>query len=124
MDIKKASLVAVVAFAALYYIGRIGIFYAGTTGSMEFEEPQSAAVEAFVVYSFLGIGVFGILTLPGLYLLKPWGFFGTIAVSAYTIAFDVWAFLAIQSSAAAGIVPAGAIVAYVLLRRKDFLGQR
>jgi hypothetical protein len=121
MDPKRAVLVLVVIFAVIYYAARIGIFYAGTTGAMEFEEEQSAAVEGFVSYSFLAIGVAGLLTLPGLYLGKPWGIFGTLAVSVYTIAFDGWAFLWVQSSAAAGIAPACVLIACALLRKKGAL---
>ena len=121
MDKKKAALVLVVLFATVYYAARIGIFYAGATGDIEFEEEQSATVEAFVNYSFLAIGVAGLLTLPGLYFGRPWGQWGTLAVSMYTIAFDVWALLLVQSSAAAGVIPAGILTVYVLLRMKGYL---
>ena len=124
MDKNGVILVIVVLFAVVYYAARIGIFYAGTTGDIEFEEEQSATVEAFVNYSFLVIGVVGLLTLPGLYLGKPWGQWGTLAVSVYTIVFDVWAFLMVQSSAAAGVIPAGILTAYVLLRMKGYLDPR
>jgi hypothetical protein len=90
---------------------------------MEFEEEQSGLVEGIVVYSFLGIGVLGLALLPGVYLRRPWGLLGTMAVGAYTIAFDVWAAIAVQSSAAAGIFPAAAIAGYLLLVRKDFAGK-
>jgi len=114
----------VVGFAALYYIGRVAIFYAGATGNKAFEEEQSQLVENVVSFSFLAIGAFGLLMLPGVYLKKLWGFWGTIAVSAYTIAFDVWAFAMVQSSAAAGVIPACIILGYLFLTRKDFLSPR
>lgn len=112
----------IVAFAALYYVVRIAIFYAGVSGNMSFEEDQSDLVEGFVLYSFLAIGVAGLALLPGVYLHKPWGFWGTMLVSAYTIAFDLWAFVAVQSSAGAGVVPASIILGYLLVTRKDFMG--
>ena len=123
MELKRVVLVLVVLFAALYYAVRVAIFYMSTTGSMEFEEEQSALVEAFVSYSFLAIGVAGLALLPGVYLLRPWGFWGTVAVGTYTVAFDVWALAAVQSSAAAGIVPAAVITGYLLLTRGDYIGR-
>jgi hypothetical protein len=121
VELKRTALVVVVVFAALYYAVRVAIFYMSTTGSMEFEEEQSDLVEAFVAYSFLAIGVAGLALLPGVYLLRPWGFWGTVAVGIYTIAFDVWAFLAVQSSAGAGVVPAAVVTGYLLLSRDDYL---
>jgi hypothetical protein len=87
---------------------------------MEFEEAQSALVEDVVSYSFLAIGAVGLMLLPGVYLLKPWGFWGTIAVSVFTMFFDIWAFAAVQASAGAGVFPAGAMIGYLLFTRNDF----
>lgn len=124
MERKQLLLLIMVVFAALYYVARIGIFYAGQTGSMDFEEEQSAFVENIVVYSFLAIGILGFVFLPGVYLQRQWGLWGTLAVSGCTIAFDIWAAVAVQSSAAAGIVPAAAIAGYLLLVRKNYIGER
>jgi len=124
MERKRMLLVLVVLFAALYYVVRLAIFYTSVSGNMEFEEEQSAFVEDFVSYSFFAIGLIGILMLPGVYLLKHWGFWGTVAVSAYSIAFDFWAFLMVQSSAAMGIIPAAVILGYLQMTSQDFLGER
>jgi uncharacterized membrane protein len=121
MQWKKTMHVLIVFFAAVYYFIRIGIFYLSTTGEIAFEEKQSQLVEDVVSFSFLIIGAAGLLLLPGVYLLKPWGFWGTIAVSAYTIAFDVWAWVVVQSSAAAGIIPAAVVMGYLLLTRHEYL---
>jgi len=124
MERKRLLLVLVVLFAALYYVVRLAIFFASVSGNMEFEEEQSAFVKDFVSYSFFVMGLIGILLLPGVYLLKLWGFWGTVAVSAYSIAFDFWAFLMVQSSAAMGIIPAAVILGYLLVTRQDFLRKR
>lgn len=121
MQLKRVLSVLVMLFAAIYYAARVGIFYLGATGEMQFEEEQSALVEAVVIYCFLAIGVAGILMLPGVYLRKPWGFWGTIAIGVFTIIFDVWAYLTVQSSAAAGIIPAAILTGYLLLTKKDFV---
>lgn len=108
------------AFSALYYVARVAIFYLGLSGEMEFEEEQSALVEGVVIYSFLAIGVLGLSFLVGVCLRRSWGLWGTLAVSAYTIVFDIWAFLLVQSSAVAGIVPAAIIAGYLLFARRDY----
>jgi hypothetical protein len=45
------------------------------------------------------------------------------AVSAYTIAFDVWGLAAIAPSAAAGIVPAAVLMVYLIGLKKEFPGE-
>ena len=121
MELKGILRILVVLFAAIYYAARVGIFYLGTSGEMQFEEEQSQLEENIVTFSFLAIGVVGLITLPGVYILKPWGFWGTIAVSVYTIAFDIWAYVLVQSSAAAGVIPAAVLLAYILVVRKDYM---
>ncbi|MEM4276608.1 MAG: hypothetical protein QXQ13_03855 [Thermoplasmata archaeon] len=121
---KKIVLTLVTLFAAVYYAARLAVFYASLSGDMEFESEQSAAVEALVVYSFLAIGISGLVMLPGMYKCRPWGFWGTLAVSVYTIGFDLWAFATVQSSAAMGILPAAIISAYLVATRKQFIGGR
>ncbi len=69
MDKKRVLLILVLLFAAVYYIGRLGIFYVGVTGDMAFEEPQTHLVDNVVSASFLMIGVVVlIVTLVGPYL--------------------------------------------------------
>jgi len=121
MERKRALLLVFLAFSALYYFVRVAIFYAGITGGMEFEEEQTELVEDIVSYSFLAIGVLGLIMLPGLVLSKAWAFWGTLALSVYTIVWDAWAAIWVQSSAAAGIVPAAIIIGYLLISRHDYL---
>lgn len=120
MERKRLLLLILVIFSAVYYIVRVAIFYQGIAGNMEFEETQTELIEGVVSYSFLAIGAFGLLFLPGVHMLRQWGLWGTLAVSAYTVAFDVWAVVAVQPSAGAGIVPAAVIALYLVLVRKDF----
>lgn len=121
MERKTIVLMLVMLFAAVYYVVRVAIFYLGVTGSMEFEEEQSALVEAIVLYSFLAIGVAGLLTLLGVHFRRLWGFWGTMAVSIYTVVFDLWAFVAVQPSAGAGVIPAAVIAGCFVLMRKDLV---
>ncbi|HEX7391414.1 MAG TPA: hypothetical protein VF374_00485 [Thermoplasmata archaeon] len=124
IDKKRVRAALVVLFASIYYIARIALSYADMTGSMEFETEQSELVEAIVIFSFLAIGVLGLLTLSGVYLAKPWGYWGTMAVSAYTIVFDIWAFLAVQSSAIAGVIPPAVLTGYLLVARRSHSGRQ
>ena len=114
-------IVLVLVFAAIYYIARLGIFGMSLGGDIEFEEEQSELVQNVVTFSFLAIGGFGLVTLAGLWLHKTWGFWGTVALSVYTILFDLWALLFVQASAGAGIIPAAVLLGFVLLLRKDYL---
>ena len=111
-------------FAAVYYFARLGLFYAGVTGTVDFDVEVSSLTRDVVNYSCLAIGAFGFLFLLGIYLAKPWGFWGTIAVSLYTIAFDAWAVATIQPSAALGMIPGAVLIAYLLLTRRGYLGAR
>lgn len=124
MNRRKILSLLIVLFAAIYYVGRIAIFYMGVSGEMSFEEEQSSFVENLVIYSFLCIGVAGLAFLPGVLLLRSWGFWGTFGVGLYTIAFDLWAFVAVQASAGAGIIPAAVITGYIVITRRDYLGPR
>jgi hypothetical protein len=54
--------------------------------------------------------------------MRPWGFWGTVAISAYTIAFDIWGLAAIAPSAAAGIIPAVVLIVYLILMKDAYLG--
>lgn len=120
-DKKRTLSLLLILFAALYYIVRIIIFFASVTGSMGFEEEQSSLVHDFVRLSFLAIGALGLLVLPGVHRRQLWGYWGTLAISVYTIVFDIWAFFAIQSSAIAGVIPAAILVGYVLVTGRQIL---
>ncbi len=120
---KRIVFVLFLLFCVVYYIARVSIFtWSSSLGTDAFEHEVSELSVAIVSYSFLMIGVLGFIFLAGIVLHKPWGFWGTIAVSAYTVAWDIWAAIWVQSSAAIGIAPAIIIMGYLLLYRKDFLG--
>ncbi len=108
-------------FCVVYYIARLAVFAMALSGTNSFEHEVSQLAEDIVFGSFLAIGALGFALLPGVALHKPWGWWGTMAISAYTIAWDVWAAIWVQSSAAIGIAPAAIIMGYLLLFRKDFL---
>ncbi len=118
---KTIVFVLFLLFCVVYYIARLAVFAMalGSTNSLEHEISQLA--ENIVFGSFLAIGAIGLALLPGVALYRPWGFWGTVALSLYTVAWDIWAAVWVQSSAAIGIAPAVIIMGYLLLYRKDFL---
>jgi len=83
------------------------------------DNPVSDEVMMFINIMFFVLGVLGLLTAFGLWTGERWGYNGTIALSLATIAFDVWAVLAVQSSAAFGIVFPAVFIAYLALVRHD-----
>lgn len=124
MDTRKVFHRLIVLFAAVYYVARIAIFYAVSTGSMDPGVEMTDFEDDLTNLSFLAIGVLGLVLLPGVYLKKAWGLWGTVAVSAYTIAFDAWGLAAVAASAAAGMVPAAVLIVYLAAVREEFLGSR
>lgn len=89
----------------LQSIGRIFFALIGTPGGMGqfLDVPVSYTTSLILFIMFLSLGVFGLITTFGLLTRRRWGFWGTMAISIATIAFDLWG-LTIQSSAAIGFV--------------------
>jgi uncharacterized membrane protein (DUF2068 family) len=69
------------------------------------------------------LGVAGLATSAGLWLKTSWGYYGTIAFSAITIAFDVWGVLVVQATAVMGFVFPIAFIAYLLIKRDSYFGK-
>jgi uncharacterized membrane protein (DUF2068 family) len=67
------------------------------------------------------IGLVGLISALGLLLTTKWGFYGTVAISAVTIVYDVWAMAAIQSTAALGLVLPIAFIVYLTMKRGRLL---
>ncbi|MCG7844184.1 MAG: DUF2127 domain-containing protein [Methanomassiliicoccales archaeon] len=86
------------------------------------DSPVSDDVAMFINIMFFVIGGFGLLTTLGLWTGKKWGYTGTIALSLVTIVFDVWAVLAVQSSAAMGLVLPTIFIVYLVWIRHDLTG--
>jgi uncharacterized membrane protein (DUF2068 family) len=74
----------------------------------------------FINGVFYILGAVGLITAFGLWRQKRWGYLGTLVLSAATTVFDVWAIVAVQSSAAMGIVLPALFIVYLLVIRRDF----
>jgi len=100
------------------------IFFAvGLTGSLGAETQQQimnmvdSPLEdwtATITLPFFVLGVSGAVAAGGLLLNRGWGVYGTAAVSLATIAYDLWAALAIQPSALFGMVVPMAFLIYAV----------
>lgn len=103
-----------------YNLFRVALFAMTQDGSVQPDRPLEPAVNAVVVYSELAIGVVGFVAVPGLTWSKAWGFWTTLAVSAYAIVFDAVSAFAVQSSAAGGVIPPVAILLVLFVFRRRF----
>lgn len=74
-----------------------------------------------IVAPFLLLGLLGAATAIGLARRRPWGYYGTAMVCVATIAYDLWAAVAIQSSAAIGLVVPVIVLVYMTLRKDRFM---
>lgn len=106
--------------AALQSVVRIIIPIMLSTGSGPvLENPVSDEVMTFINGMFLALGGLGFLTAFGLWTGRRWGYIGTIALSLVTIVFDIWAVLAVQWSAAMGLVLPVVFIAYLTMFHRD-----
>ncbi|KAF5072697.1 hypothetical protein DSECCO2_198800 [anaerobic digester metagenome] len=121
---KRKGLIIVCVLAVIQSIARFAIpLSLSTMDGPVLENPVSDELMMFINGMFYLLGLFGFVTAYGLWTQKRWGYFGTLALSAATIAFDVWAIVTVQWSAAMGIVLPALFIAYLLLIRKDFDGE-
>lgn len=75
---------------------------------------------AVIAAPFLLLGVLGIAATVGLVMRTQWGYYGTMIVSAATIVYDLWAAVAIQSSAVFGMFVPVILIVYLVMRRSAF----
>ena len=87
------------------------------------DRPVSSGTMDLVLIMFLVIGVLGIITSMGIWMMRAWGFWGTMLLSAGTIAFDIWAAVTVQSTAILGLVLPVLFISYLFARREKFLGR-
>lgn len=91
-------------------------------GFPDTEKVVSPDVQAFILATFVLIGVAGFITTYGLLTGSKWGFVGTFALSMVTIVFDEWAVEAVQATALMGLVLPVIFIIYLTANRSGFLG--
>lgn len=106
----------------LQSIGRLCFAIIGTPEGMGqfLDTPISYAMSLVMFVMFLLLGIFGLITAFGLWRRRKWGFWGTIAVSVATIAFDIWG-LTIQYTAALGFVVPAVSIIYLYPKKSKLL---
>ena len=109
-------------FVLAYNAFRIGLFAMTQTGAVTTDRPLDPTTNALVVSSELAIGLLGLAAVPGLAWSRRWGFWATVAVNAYAIAFDAACAVGVQLSAAGGVLPPLVILGLLLLFRSRFVG--
>lgn len=118
---KRKGLIVVCALAVVQSIARFAIpLMLSTMDGPVLDNPVSDGLMMFINGIFYLLGLFGFITSYGLWTERRWGYLGTLILSAATIAFDVWAIVTVQSSAALGIVLPALFIAYLLMIRRDF----
>ncbi len=112
-------------FVLAYNVFRVALFAMTQTGAVKADRPLDALTNGIIVYSELAIGGVGLAAAPGLVWSKPWGFWATVGVSAYAVAFDAVSAAVVQLSAAGGVIPPVLILlGLVLFRHRFFEGAR
>lgn len=107
---------SVIFVAFLWIIQSAGRFFFGylsatTPGGLLDVEVSQVTVQMVDTMFFL-LGILGFVAVTGLLLMKRWGFWVTLLVSAATIVFDIWG-VTIQYTAAIGfVVP---VISYLML---------
>ncbi len=107
-------------FVLAYNVFRVALFAMTQTGAVKPDHPLDALTNAIVGYSELAIGLVGLAALPGLMYIRLWGFWATVAVNAYAIVFDAVSAVAVQPSAAGGVIPPVVILLGLILFRHRF----
>ena len=84
---------------------RLAFFYLGTYGGAQLisPPPPTNMMEFINLYS-LGLGILGLIVIPGLLFFRSWGYWGTLSLCVLTIGFDVWAVATTAWTAAAGLL--------------------
>lgn len=110
-----------VVFVVAYNLFRVALFAMTQTGAVKPDHPLDALTNGIIVYSELAIGLAGLAAVPGLVWSRSWGFWVTIGVNAYAIVFDAVSAVAVQASAAGGVIPPVVIIVGLLAFRHRFL---
>lgn len=109
----------VIVLVAIQSILRL-FFFVASFGYDFVEEDVSDDVMLVTNALFLVLGVAGLVFLYPLTKRRRVGYVGTVAVCVATIVFDIWGIIAVQSSAAMGMVVPVIAIAYLVWKRDMF----
>ena len=120
--LKPKGLTIISLLALLQSMLMIAFFYIMLFGEVELIKiniPTSMFQIIGSIFIILGLG--GLISAYGLWQLEKWCYWGIILTSISTIIFDLWG-LTIQYMAIIGLVLPIILLAYILPRRRNFLG--
>lgn len=107
--------------AVLQSILMVAFFYAiiFNIELIDVKIPSSIFQTTGSISLMLGLG--GLLSAYGLWRLEKWGYWGAVLTSISTIIFSLWG-STIQFKAVAGMILPITLLAYIIPRRRSFLG--
>jgi hypothetical protein len=119
---EKRGIILVSVLWLLQSLGRLFFAILGTPEGMgQFLDISISYTTSLVMFvMFLLLGICGLIAAFGLWRRKKWGFWGTIAVSIATIAFDVWG-ITVQYTAALGFVVPVISILYLYPKKSGLL---
>lgn len=119
---EKRGIILVSVLWLLQSLGRLFFAILGTPEGMgQFLDVSISYTTSLVMFvMFLLLGICGLIAAFGLWRRKKWGFWGTIAVSIATIAFDVWG-ITVQYTAALGFVVPVISILYLYPKKSGLL---
>lgn len=123
---RRSGIVLVCALALLQSVMRFAIAGSILLGNIDawdevLDAPITTEMMLALNLTFILLGALGIITAYGLWSNRVWGLTGTIALSVFTIVFDIWAMFAFQMSAAMGLILPVVFIIYLYLIKDDYL---
>ncbi len=117
---RRALFAFLLLFLIAYNVFRVALFFLTQSGAVKPDHPLDPAVDAVIGYSELAIGVVGLAGLPGIVCSRAWGFWVTVAASAYAVVFAGVSAVVVQPSAAGGVIPPVVVLLLLLALRLRF----
>ena len=116
------SILAIVILGVLEALLRLVFYYEAVFGGVALLQPMPPASTMDMVNSIdLALGLAGIVVIVGLFLSTSWGFWGTVAVSIITVAFDGVSAATVSVTATAGLILPVVFLLVLIPRRAVFM---
>ena len=121
MGKRTRLILAVGVLAIAEALLRLLFYYEAVFAGVSLLQPMPPASTMNIVNTInLMLGLAGLVVTPGLLLMTRWGYWGTVAVSVLTVAFDGISALAVSLTAFAGLVlPVVFLIVLLPRRRQD-----
>ena len=123
---RRSGIVLVCALALFQSLMRFAIAGSILLGNIDawdevLDAPIANEMMLALNLTFILLGALGMITAYGLWSNRAWGLTGTIALSLFTIVFDLWAMFEYQMSAAMGLFLPVVFIIYLYLIKDEYL---